>query len=102
MVLLGKSLDEILYCEFKSSKPNSLSEIKADIDRLSKLSIKSMFYYSGEVPAATKRLILQWSESQNEIDNNINSLSDSYAEIKFSKHIMDCEEAPLYCIYSEW
>lgn len=102
LVLVEKSQKEIVYCEFKSSKPNSLNEIKADIDRLLGLSTKSMYYYLRNTPTEPRRVIFQWSENQDEIDRNIEILSKTYPQISFQKNIIDCEGAPLYCLISVW
>lgn len=102
MILVDRAQKEIVYCEFKSSKHNSVNEISSDIERLDKLSINSMSYYVGNPPPEAWKVIFQWSENESEVDYNIVSLSEKYSEMTFNKRTIECEDATLYCLFSAW
>ena len=102
MVLVDRLEKEIVFCEFKSSKPNSVNEILSDIDRLDTLSIASMPYYSKNTsPSEVWKVIFQWSENESEVDKNKAILSETYPQT-FQKDIIECEDATLFCLFSAW
>jgi len=101
MVLVERTGKEIVFCEFKSSKPNSIHELSSDIDRLDTLSIENAFYYFQKPSAEVWGSIFQWTENEAEINKNHAILSDKYPERKFEKNVIDCD-APLYCLFSAW
>lgn len=102
LVLVDQSQKEIVFCEFKSSKVDSLQEIKADIDRLMQINVKCLYFYSGEIPQESRRLIFQWSENKVEVDENIEKLSEKYNRIEFRKCVIDCNGASLFCLFALW
>jgi len=102
MVLMKKTGKEIVLCEFKSSKKNSLQELSADIERLDALSVEKAFYYfQGGPSAEVWGVIFQWAENAAEIDKNLEILSGKYPERRFEKKEINCD-APLYCLFSVW
>lgn len=101
MVLVEKTGREIVLCEFKSSKKNSLQELSADIERLDALSIEKAFYYFQGPFAEAWGVIFQWAENEVEIDKNLEILSGKYPERRFEKKEINCD-APLYCLFSVW
>ena len=101
MVLVERTGKEIVFCEFKSSKQNSIHELSSDIERLDTLPIENAFYDFQRPSDEVWGAIFQWSENEAEINNNHEILSDKYRERKFAKNVIDCG-APLYCLFSAW
>ncbi|HOC61328.1 MAG TPA: hypothetical protein PKN70_15325 [Smithellaceae bacterium] len=103
MVLIEKRLgEEIVLCEFKSSKKNSIVEIRRDIDRLDGLTIENLSYYSkGASFSELRKVIFQWSENETEIDENIKILHSEYLR-SFQKGIIEFEDATLFCLFASW
>jgi len=102
LVLVDRSQNEIVYCEFKSSFTNSINNILSDIERLDTLSIENRPYYlKNTSPSEVWKVIFQWSENESEVDKNKAILSETYPRT-FQKDIIECEDATLFCLFSAW
>jgi len=102
MILIEKKYcNEITFCEFKSSKNNSIVEIQKDIDRLDRLTIEDLYYFSKCTPLSELwKVIFQWSENETEVDNNLKILNEKYPH-NFKKGIIECD-AELFCLFAAW
>lgn len=69
LVLIEKSLEEIVFLEFKSSKKTSCKELTHDIERLNSISVNDLIDCSID-PSQKTKVIFQWSENPDEIKKN--------------------------------
>lgn len=105
LILVEKERKELIFCEVKSSKGNSKHEILSNIARLNDLSTESVYYYQHNHQVAIpelRRFIFQWSENEKEIEINFTFLLEEYLNIPFMRGVIECEDAPLYCLFATW